>query len=104
MYVDDTTTGCNSVEEGKRFHEVSVKLMKEAGFDLKKWITNDDQLQRFFDRGKDCVKTIGDDVTFAKSQVAGMSDGNSNHKVLGIEWDRSSDDLLFDFKEFIKKI
>ena len=101
LYVDDITSGCVSVEEGKEFFEVSVGVMKEAGLDLRKWMTNDKRLQRFFDRGKESNETKKDEVTFAKSVNGTVNNGH--HKVLGLEWDRESDELLFDFKDFIKK-
>jgi hypothetical protein len=100
LYVDDTTTGCNSVDEGKKFQSVAVEVMKEAGFDLRKWLTNDSELQKFFDRGREVTKTIGDDVTFAKSQVRTGTDGN--HKVLGIEWDRDSDVFYLTLKILLR--
>ncbi|XP_057308167.1 uncharacterized protein LOC130646050 [Hydractinia symbiolongicarpus] len=102
LYVDDTTTGCNSVEEGKKFQEVAVDVMSKAGFELRKWFTNNNELQVFFDRRKGCDKTIGDDMTFAKSQVNGINKDYS-HKVLGLTWDKHTDCFLFDFNEFIRK-
>ena len=56
LYVDDTRTGCNSVEEGKTFHEVAVKVMNEAGFDLRKRFTNDNELQRFFNERRLAIR------------------------------------------------
>jgi len=102
LYVDDITSGCESVEEGKRFQKAANGVMKDAGLDLRKWMTNDEGLQRFFDGGKVSGETKVDDVTFAKS-VTGTTVENGHHKVLGLEWDRDSDELLFEFKDLIKK-
>ena len=103
LYVDDTTTGCNSVEEGKEFFKVALDVMGDADLELRKWMSNDGLLQQFFERGKECEEeVIGDDTTFAKEQIKGEST-SGRHKVLGLEWDRESDCLIFDFTDFIAK-
>lgn len=40
-----------------------MDLMSKAGFELRKWFTNNNELQGFFDRRKGCDKIIGDDMT-----------------------------------------
>ena len=39
MYVDDSTVGVVSVEEGIEFFKFSKMAMKEGGFELRKWCT-----------------------------------------------------------------
>ena len=102
LYVDDTTTGWNTVEEGKKFFKVAMEVMDDAGLELRKWMSNNSELQQFFDRGKECEEVIGDDTTFAKEQMNGETK-NGRHKVLGLEWDREFDGLLFDFTDFIAR-
>ena len=77
--------------------------MGDADLELRKWMSNDGLLQQFFERGKECEEeVIGDDTTFAKEQIKGEST-SGRHKVLGLEWDRESDCLIFDFTDFIAK-
>ena len=38
LYVDDSTTGVESVEEGVKFYEFSKSLMSKGGFELRKWL------------------------------------------------------------------
>ena len=49
LYVDDTTSGCNSADEGKYFYNTSTKIMRDAGLLLQRWTFNDPELQNFFD-------------------------------------------------------
>ena len=58
-----------------------MKVMKDAGLELRKWMNNDKDFQNFFDRGEVCESTIGDDTTFSKDQINGTSN-NGRHKVL----------------------
>ena len=39
LYVDDATSGANTVTEGKKFYDLPKSIMLEAGFDLRKWVT-----------------------------------------------------------------
>ena len=41
LYVDDLVSGCNEPEERKTLYERSKAILSEAGFDLRKWVTND---------------------------------------------------------------
>jgi len=48
FYVDDLVSGCNSVDAAKRFVVRSSEIMLEAGLELRKWVTNDPDLRKFF--------------------------------------------------------
>ena len=84
LYVDDTTSGCESVEEGVDFYENSLAIMSAAGFCLRKWVSNNANLQAYFDRKEGKV-----------------SDNLVSRKVLGVEWDVRSDESVFSFAEEI---
>jgi len=49
MQVDDCTSGADDVETGKVFYAKTKSIMKEGGFELRKWTTNDKTLQEFFE-------------------------------------------------------
>ena len=40
LYIDDSTTGVNSNEEGFTFYKKAKSAMKDAGFELRKWASN----------------------------------------------------------------
>ena len=44
MYVDDLTTGSKNEEEGWHLYEKSNKMLKEGGFELRKWESNSTKL------------------------------------------------------------
>ena len=48
LYVDDLVSGSESVEQGKFLFEKSKKVMSDAGFELRKWVTNDPKLSLHF--------------------------------------------------------
>ncbi|XP_066925606.1 uncharacterized protein [Clytia hemisphaerica] len=47
LYVDDITTGTDTVESGKIFCEKALSSMSDAGLQLRKWTSNDAELQEF---------------------------------------------------------
>ena len=83
LYVDDTTTGFDSVQEVIDFYEKSMSIMSAAGFCLKKWVSNDVNLQSYF------------------NEKEGTGTENVTRKVLGIEWDIRSDEFVFTFVEIL---
>ena len=104
LYVDDTTSGVSTVEEGKIFYEKAKNILSCAGFDLRKWVSNNTELQIYFNEKENNSKTSKkeseDDVTFLEAQ---LNHSNSIFKrVLGIEWDTESDEFIFRFSEFLK--
>ena len=105
LYVDDTTSGTQTVEEGKIFYEKAKHIMSGAGFNLRKWVSNNTEMQNYFNEKENIDKNnlteSGDDVTFLECQL--NHENNSNFKrVLGIEWDTESDEFIFQFSEFVK--
>ena len=103
MYVDDTTSGCSTVAEGIEFYNTAIALMLEAGFTLCKWTSNDATLQAHFNERENSEPAncrSSDDVSFCEEQL-GLSD--LHKRVLGIEWDTSSDEFVFRFDDLIEK-
>jgi len=49
LYVDDLATGTDSVNAGKELYEINKRILKEGGFNLRKWVTNNLELQTFLD-------------------------------------------------------
>lgn len=103
LYVDDTASGCNSVEEGITFCKKAMTLMSEAGFSLRKWSSNNTELQKLFDKMniESEEQRIVDDFTFLESQMNGNK--FSSDKVLGVEWNKKNDQIVFNFGSFLDK-
>ena len=64
------------------FYEKGLAIMSAAGFCLRKWVSNNANLQAYFDRKEGKV-----------------SDNLASRKVLGVEWDARSDEFVFSFAE-----
>ncbi|XP_066934625.1 uncharacterized protein [Clytia hemisphaerica] len=102
LYVDDEASGCENVAEGKEFYRKAVKVLATAGLDLRKWKSNDRELQKFFDEQVIEPKCDGVvDESFCKSQL-GQKTVSSN-KVLGMDWDKETDSLVVCLSEFVVK-
>ena len=93
LYVDDVTSGTKTIEQGKEFYEKTKFILSEAGFDLRKRVTNDSKLQKFFDSQENSESKIlsETDITFFEEQF-GPAKINYKKvlgvlKVLGLEWD-----------------
>lgn len=100
LYVDDTTSGCASINEGKEFFHNASKILKEGAFELRKWKSNDPELQAFFDKNsKVFLPGASDDITFSQAQL-GTSDSQLS-RVLGVGWDTKSDEFVFDLQNIV---
>ena len=83
FYVDDFIGSAANVQEGEEIYNVSRRIMKEGGFHLRKWHTNEMELQHTM--AKECERKIG-----------------SNVRVLGLDWNTDNDQLYFNLDEVIK--
>ena len=55
LYVDDASSGANTVNERKEFYDLAKLIMLEAGFDFQKWVTNNSALQKYFNQKEDLL-------------------------------------------------
>ena len=63
MYVDDVATSFRTMEEGLEFYFESKKCLKEGGFELRKWNSNNKELTNkvsveendIYEQGKNCL-------------------------------------------------
>ena len=64
---NSTTSGTESIGEGKNYYVKAKKMMAESGFDLRKWKANSRELQIFFDNKEapiECNNKIVDDLSY----------------------------------------
>ena len=66
LYVDDLVSGCNETSEGKTLYDKSKAIKSEARFDLRKWTTNDRELNEYIAsmEGKSNSPPPGDEHVF----------------------------------------
>ena len=81
FYVDDFTSGAQTIEEGLKLYLRARQLMKQGGFNLRKWKTNSKPLQQ-------------------KINAAAEEESDTpDVKLLGVKWNTELDTFHFDFKE-----
>ncbi|XP_048477681.1 uncharacterized protein LOC119694152 [Plutella xylostella] len=79
FYVDDLLTGCQTVEEGTRMFKEYSKLLRQGGFDLQKWVTNNKELAEIM-TGKPEIQDRK--VEIRTDEVV---------KILGLAWNKDID-------------
>ena len=99
LYADDVNQGAYSVESAISQYEISKKLMKEGGFNLRKWNSNSQDVMEYI-KVKEQIqpsesRTSEDDQTYAQLTTANLDSNDSENKVLGISWSIDSDNLLY---------
>ena len=86
LYVDDFTSGAETVEEGFNIYKGTKQLMKKGGFNLRKWHSNSVDLQERIDQ----------------LENANQSQPYSTPvKILGISWDTKNDTFYFESKSVV---
>ncbi|CAH8464754.1 unnamed protein product [Schistosoma turkestanicum] len=86
FYVDDCLISFSSCDQAKRFVTQITELLRRGGFNLKKWVTNSEEVRSMLpDKG-------------VKESLFGISaDCIVTHRTLGIEWDVVHDVFKFRF-------
>ena len=97
-YVDDVTVGVDTFDEGYHFYHIAKSCLKEGGFTLRKWATNDKRLQKVIEKEEGNISNV-DDVTYARDTL-GTDCLKDCKKVLGINWDNSRDKFVFEISKF----
>ncbi|PIO71824.1 integrase core domain protein [Teladorsagia circumcincta] len=82
-YVDNVFYGVNTVQEGQQFYEDSKALFRDAGMNLRDYVSNNHQLNQFIKEKED-------------SKI------DERSKILGITWNTTSDELELGFPNIIE--
>ena len=107
IYVDDVSLGSNDVASTYKLYLKSKSRLAEAGFNLRKFVTNSDELRHRISTNE-CLsdeqhtpkKVSEEDQSYAKESLGSKSDqAQGRHKILGIQWDYTQDRLCFDVGE-----
>ena len=82
----------------------SNAIMNDAGFDLRKWFTNDQKLGKYI-KAKEVEKispvSQKDEMTYFESVSPGVD--TAYKSVLGVQWDTSTDEFVFCFGSLLQK-
>ena len=96
LYVDDQVSGCETPDQGKLKDNKSNAIMNDAGFDLRKWFTNDQKLGKYI-KVKEVEKispvSQRDEMTYFESVSPSVDTGYKS--VLRVQWDTSTDEFVF---------
>ena len=107
VYVDDIVTGAGSEEEAHLLYLDSKSLMKDGGFNLRKFITSSSSLQAKINSDQQQPKTNCHepkfrevDESYAKSALGNAGDLQSGEqRVLGVQWNVNTDHLVFNVSD-----
>ena len=111
LYVDNLVTGEDDSNEAYKLFGKARERMANAGFRLRKWLTNDKDLrdkisaiENFSAKNKmsesKLMLAADSDESYAKQTLGIGSKLNSGHeKVLGLSWDIESDNFIFQFSK-----
>ena len=104
-YVDDIVTGADTEEAAFDLYTQSKELFRRGGFNLRKFLSNSNELQQRIDHAEGVLPSLQNDVeeTYAQATL-GTTHTRSveEHKILGVPWNPISDCLIFDVTELAK--
>lgn len=83
FYMDDLLTGSNSQEEILELQKIVSSILRSAGFSLRKWLCNDNEILKKFEL----------DESLDASMIH-IGQGEQN-KTLGIYWDSNNDLICY---------
>ena len=110
IFVDDLSTGANSVEHAFDIYQKSKEIMSAGSFNLRKWNSNSKELLCKIAREERQIGGLEsrqseatlteDEQTYAKASI-GLSSAEDQVKILGLRWDTDSDEFCFDLTEIV---
>ena len=103
IYIDDVSLGSNDVESTYKLYLKSKSRLAEAGFKLRKFVTNSEELRSQVDTNEQtteeqnkAVNVKEEDLSYAKGSLGTKLDNaDGRHKILGVQWDFMQDTFTF---------
>ena len=109
LYADDVNSGGHSELEAMEFYKSSIKLMKEGGFNLRKWASNSTEVMNEIhsdeklETNSQDVLPLEDDESYAKVTLPTNDNSKDDKvKVLGLVWDNASDTFVFNVAKLLQ--
>ncbi|XP_054272649.1 uncharacterized protein LOC128992929 [Macrosteles quadrilineatus] len=88
MYVDDLVTGASTVDEALKLKDEVINLLHKGHFGLSKWASNSQEILNAINPSKHI------------KQINLSSSEDSNVKILGLQWNPSSDTFAYQIEQF----
>ena len=106
-YVDDFDSGSDTVAGGYELVTTIQNILKEGGFNLRKFASNSDELNYRLNHSgveKYLSSESENELSYAESTQSSIEEPSdvSEQKVLGIVWNRKEDLFVFRFERFLK--
>ena len=110
MYADDLSCGADSANAVLEIMHKAKAFVRQAGFNLCKFKSNDPEVRSEIAKLEVATKgcevkqhVVEDSETFTRSTIGlPHQEGESNTKVLGINWDTNSDRFFFELSRVIE--
>ena len=99
LYVDDSTTSVNSVEEGMSFYDFAKTSLKEGGFNLTKWYTNSPDLMNYIVSRESSDNMEPEDELSDTTTL--FPQNKDERKVLDVIWNGLSNEFIFKFEDLV---
>ena len=94
LYVDDSTNSFDKVQQAIEFYEKSKSCLRDANFDLRKWASNNIDMQKHI-KQQDGNNNFIDGESYVESLYGSST---KYRKVLGLNWKTDSDEFIFDLE------
>lgn len=112
IYVDDVTFGAEDDEDAYHLYQKSKQVMLEGGFNLRKFVTNSNQLRMKIEQAEQEMNTVKkqeanpevheEDETYTKDTLGSKQEcGEGEQKILGVSWQYLEDQLVFDLSAIV---
>ncbi|KAL5476354.1 hypothetical protein EMCRGX_G026289 [Ephydatia muelleri] len=111
IYVDDVTYGGSDIKDVFQLYLKTKKRLLEGGFNIRKFVSNDFQLQARIEEEEKHLKSpalngeykiMEEDATYAKDVLGcKLEDDNYEQRILGVCWETARDELLFNVKPVV---
>ena len=112
VYVDDVSFGADNDDAAYELYTKSKDILREGGFNLRKFVTNSTTLQQRIDETE--AKFIHEyskamveeeDKTYTKNLLGGrLQQSEHEQKILGVTWNFVNDELIFNLNELAMQI
>ena len=98
LYVDDSVNSFDKLSDCLKVYKVSKSCLANAGFDLRKRKSNDSRFENYINQPACVNSTVSvnlDNPSLILNKIGSVN--CSSTKVLGLNWDTTSDNLIFNF-------
>ena len=104
IYIDDVVCGADQEQEAYTVYASAKEILSHGSFNLRKFVTNSASLQALVDSQeaagtpgtKSEAQVMEADETYVKATLpASTYKHPAEHKVLGVRWDTTLDQLVF---------